>query len=204
MKRTFISLAAVTCAALTSIQLTGCDATDAAYFNLAAQCYSRYPNDSWAQQQCVDQGSAIISDYQAEQQCDNEVAFHDRQLNYYWDMGDANRRLQDETYNMVAAYSGTIQQCLRQRSYNECYQQHTGPTLTQISQTRNYLNQFHEYQNTVMDYRQGLINRCSRYYTFGRVTFENSSYFTENHNVYNAWQSSVTDRTDYWRRYYNR
>lgn len=204
MKRTCSALGILTLATLSSIQLTGCDATDAAYFNLAAQCYNRYPNDSWAQQQCVNQGSAIINDYQAGQQCDNDVAFNERQVDYYWSLANQNAASLDATYNTVVNYSRTIQQCLLSYSYNYCYQQHTSPTLSQINNARQLLTSLQNYRDEAQSYRQAMINRCSRYYTFGNPGFEDNGYFAENHTTINAWQSFVTERTDYWKRYYNR
>lgn len=204
MQRICYPLGLLTLATLSSIQLTGCDATDAAYFNVAAQCYNRYPNDSWAQQQCLNQGSAIVNDYQAGQQCDNDVAFNDRQVEHYWSLANQNQASLDATYNTVVNYSRTIQQCLLNYSYNYCSQQHTTPTLNQINNARQLLTRMQNSRNEAQSYRQSLINRCTRYYTFGNPGFEDNSYFSDNFATINSWQGFVTERTAYWKHYYNR
>ncbi|RUO36903.1 hypothetical protein CWE13_08635 [Aliidiomarina shirensis] len=186
------------------VHLFGCEASDLAYFNLGAQCYANYPNDSWAQQQCVDIGSAEIQYYENEQYCDDAVYEIGRQRELY----DSSTRELDEwlkiTHTQVVDFPYALDECLSAFTFEQCSRAFNEPVLSNISEALFTLNELSMYEGNIKHNRQQVISQCSAFYTFGNAQYNSSDYYTSNRNVLSGWQQYVQNTSAELRRVYRK
>jgi hypothetical protein len=171
--------------------LLGCEATDAAYFNLASQCYANFPNDSWAQQQCIDRGSAAIQFREHEQSCDNAVAEFDRGTAEIRQNKELLVAYSNELHPYVSSFRHRFLECLRYYSHGECYTNLTQPTISEIESALASLNTLESAERGWVDFRVSLVQNCSQVYTFTGAYPLDTSFYNKNRSVYNEWRTFV-------------
>ncbi|TRW49827.1 hypothetical protein FM042_02945 [Aliidiomarina halalkaliphila] len=199
MKHTSLIPVGITLSAL--FFLNGCDATDAANYSLASECYNRYPNDSWAQQQCFDQGV-----YNREvTHCQNETRtlqqlYGNQRMSQIHNQSD---RYVDSAWQHVEPFDRNINSCLASSSYDTCFNNVISPALAQINQARQYALYVAQEENTYTQRWNGLLNQCSRFTSGASFSYRNSFDNSDLIAHLDGWTTYINQRTATWRRHYN-
>ncbi|RUO36578.1 hypothetical protein [Aliidiomarina sanyensis] len=195
--RRFILLSAVCGFSIAlPFSLTGCDATEAANFSLASECYNRHPNDMWARQQCVDRGI-----YQREATaCQHDV--NGLRATYGGNRIEnlhlqADRQIQI-AWQWVEPYSDNFNQCLASNTYSVCYNNLTAPSLNHIAAAREQALRVAAEENGYAQRWNSILNRCSQYMNQQipyKDHYNNADLIAE----LDSWTLFVNNSTNYWR-----
>lgn len=191
-------------ASVFALNLSGCEAGDAAYFNVAAQCYSSYPNDSWAQQQCIDRGNSAVQYYQAERACDYDVEDLHRNDDRYWDMIEEMDRLLMFTQDQVERFRENFRECIAQYTYDQCEAANNRPILANIAYSDSYLNELENYEGSMVRHYNEVVSRCSYYYSFADMQRLPRQYYSGNRSVFNEWREHINSSSNQLRRAYRK
>lgn len=189
MKTTLrVSMQAVVFGGL-SLFLAGCESSDLAYFNVAVQCQSAYPNDSWAQQQCMNRGASIIQSYEAEQRCDNAVHAMQRDLDDYNRFSANAHKNRTMVHEQVSTFRTNFTDCLRDYSLSHCSDTHYRVISANIDFVLQELNEQERWDYDIANVRAQLRQNCSQYW--GLSSYQVDTHYNHDRQVFAEWKAHI-------------
>lgn len=171
--------------------LSGCESSDLAYFNVAVQCQSAYPNDSWAQQQCMNRGASIIQSYEAEQRCDNAVNAMRRDMDEFNRFTIAAEKTRAVVYDQVNTFRTTFVDCAINYRFNQCTDAHSKVILANIDLVIHELNEQERWDYDIANTQAQLRQSCSAYWDLG--SYQVDTHYNENRRIFNLWKKHIED-----------